>query len=217
MDLQGLYQRRFTPDIDFRNKMWGVLCEKYFQRYISTNDVILEIGAGYCEFINNIHGKIKIAVDINPDIKKFANNSVKVILSQSDHIDGIANDSIDIVFISNFLEHLERKAILGTIQEAYRILRTDGKIIILQPNIRYTYRDYWMFFDHITPIDDRALVEILEINQFKIIEKVIKFLPFTTKSNFPRSIFLIRLYLTMRIVWPLFGKQSLIIAAKPLA
>lgn len=32
-----------------------------------------------------------------------------------------------------------------------------GRLLILQPNVRYCGRDYWQFFDHITPVDDRAV------------------------------------------------------------
>lgn len=215
MNLQEMYQHRFSPDENFRKKMWETLCQHYFQGYVSDRDVILEIGAGYCEFINNIRGKRKIAVDINPDIQHYANDDVEAIISRSTNISTIENSSIDIVFISNFFEHLERKDIQDTIREAYRILRSEGKLIILQPNIRFTYRDYWMFFDHITPIDDRALIEALEINHFKVIKIITRFLPFTTKSHFPRSITLIRLYLALKFIWPLFGKQSLLVVTKP--
>ena len=92
-------------------------------------------------------------------------------------------------------------------------------MIILQPNIRYCYKDYWMFFDHITPLDDRALVEILELTKFKMINVIPQFLPYSTKSALPKSLFLIRLYLKLPILWRLFGKQALIICEKtdPLA
>ena len=44
--------------------------------------------------------------------------------------------------------------------------------MVLQPNIRFCAKDYWMFFDHVTPIDDRAFVEGLEINGFEILEVI---------------------------------------------
>lgn len=214
MSIQRIYERRFIPDIKFRDQMWKILCKDYFQQYISDKDIVLEVGAGFCEFINNINCGKKFAVDVNPDIEKYASDDVEVIISQSNNINAIYSNSIDVVFISNFFEHLKRRVIVDTVLEIFRILKVGGKLIILQPNIRFAYRDYWMFFDHITPIDDRALVELLEINNFKIIKNVTKFLPYTTKSRLPRSIILVRLYLTMKFLWSIFGKQSLIIAEK---
>lgn len=86
--------------------------------------------------------------------------------------------------------------------------------MILQPNIRFCFRDYWMFFDHITPLDDRNLSEVLEINGFKVKECKPKFLPYTTKGKLPKSIFLLKLYLKLPFVWKIFGKQAFIYAIK---
>src|SRR5690348_5702241 len=52
--LENIYKRRFGPDVEFRQRMWRVLCKSYFQRYVSASATVLEVGAGYCEFINNI-------------------------------------------------------------------------------------------------------------------------------------------------------------------
>jgi hypothetical protein len=87
--------------------------------------------------------------------------------------------------------------------------------MVLQPNIRFCARDYWMFFDHVTPIDDRAFVEGLEIQGFEILEVIERFLPYTTKSRLPKTLFLIKLYLRLRPAWHLLGKQSFILCRKP--
>ena len=91
-------------------------------------------------------------------------------------------------------------------------MRAGGKIILLQPNIRYCYKDYWMFFDHVTPLDDRSLCEVLEINGFNIVKCIPRFLPYTTKNNFPKNKFLIWLYLKFPIFWKILGGQKYIYA-----
>jgi len=192
-DLEKIYKRRFGKDVDFRKKMYKLLCNVFFQQYIPKNAVVLDVAAGYCEFINNIKANKKIALDLNPDVKKFADNNVEVILSSSTNMKQVKDESIDVAFTSNFFEHLDKKDILKTINELHRVLKKDGKLLILQPNIRYCYKDYWMFFDHITPLDDRSLSEALEINGFKVIECKPKFLPYTTKSKLPKSIFLLKI------------------------
>ena len=104
--------------------------------------------------------------------------------------------------------------IIKTLKEIYRVLKRNGRLLILQPNIRYCFRDYWMFFDHITPLDDRSLSEALEISGFRIIKCIPKFLPYTVKSRFPKSSFLIKIYLKVPIFQKLFGKQAFIYALK---
>jgi len=215
MEEQRIYARRFNPDLKFRNEMWKILCRDFFQKYIDPESRILEIGAGYCEFINQIHAVEKIALELNPDVRSYAAADVRIIQERSSRMNAVGDHSVEVVFASNFFEHLSREEILATFREVYRVLVPGGKFMVLQPNIRFCGKDYWMFFDHLTPIDDRAFVEALEICSFEMQELITRFLPFTTKSRLPRSPFLLRLYLRLRMVWPLFGQQSFILSRKP--
>jgi SAM-dependent methyltransferase len=215
MDVHNIYARRFTPDLQFRDEMWKILCRDFFQRYIPNNSRVLEIGAGYCEFINNIDATYKTAVDINPDLKTRAAPGITVALNSTSKMSSVPDNSQDVVFASNFFEHLTRDEIAATFQEVFRVLAPGGKFMVLQPNIRFCAKDYWMFFDHVTPIDDRAFVEGLEINGFEILEVIDRFLPYTTKSRLPKALFLIRLYLRIRLAWQFFGQQSFILSYKP--
>jgi SAM-dependent methyltransferase len=215
MDVKSIYARRFTPDLEFRDAMWKILCRDFFQHYVVGSRHVLEIGAGYCEFINNIQAEHKTAVDINPDIKNHAASEVNIVLNSTDLMSDIYDNSVDLVFASNLFEHLTRDEITATFREVYRVLAPGGRFMVLQPNIRFCAKDYWMFFDHITPIDDRAFVEALEINGFEMLELIDRFLPYTTKSRLPKSLFLIQLYLRIRIAWRFFGQQSFILSKKP--
>jgi ubiquinone/menaquinone biosynthesis C-methylase UbiE len=215
MDVQSIYARRFSPDLEFRVKMWQILCSDFFQKRVDRNSRVLEIGAGYCEFINNIQSASKVAVDLNPDIKSYARPDVELVISSTSHMPAVPDHSVNIVFASNFFEHLTRDEIVATFREVYRVLTPGGQFMVLQPNIRFCAKDYWMFFDHITPIDDRAFVEGLEINGFVVVQVIDRFLPFTTKSRLPKSLFLIRLYLRLPFAWRIFGQQSFILSRKP--
>jgi SAM-dependent methyltransferase len=214
MNVKSIYERRFIADLPFRRELWRILCRSFFQKYVSPDHVVLEIGAGYCEFVNHIRASRKIAVDINPDVKDYADSDVEVLVGRASEMHGVAGDSVDVTFASNLFEHLERKEILETLREVRRVLKPNGLFMILQPNIRFCAKDYWMFFDHITPIDDRALVEALEISGFRIAKLIPRFLPFTTKSRFPKSPFLVRAYLWVRPIWALLGQQSFVIGTK---
>ena len=211
-DLAGMYDRRFAGEAQFRVAMWQVLCRKFFQRYVDRNATVLEVGAGHCEFINNIEAAKKIAVDLSNDTPHYANADVTVIQSASTDLSAIAAHSADVAFASNFFEHISKPDILTTMRELRRVLRPDGKLLILQPNIRYCARDYWMFFDHITPLDDSSMVEALELCGFEAVEVIRRFLPFTTKSALPKSLALLRVYLAVPLLWRFFGAQSFVVA-----
>jgi len=134
---QKIYHRRLGGDTEFRNRLYQVLCSDFFQKYISEDATVLEVGAGYCEFINSIKTRKKIALDLNPDVKKFAEGDVEVVIASSANMEQIKNKSVDVVFANNFFEHLSREYIIETITEVYRVLNGGGKFLILQPNIRF--------------------------------------------------------------------------------
>src|SRR4030095_12408480 len=214
IDLEKAYERRFSGDESFRKQMYQVLCRDFFQRYVPADSTVLDVAAGYCEFINNISAKKNIALDLNPAVAARADKDVAFVNAPSTEMKGIKDGSVDVAFVSNFFEHISKEDIMKTLSEIRRVLRKDGRLLVLQPNIRYCAKDYWMFFDHITPIDDRSLCEALELSGFSIKECRPRFLPFTTKGRLPKSIFLLRVYLALPALHLLFGSQAFVVAEK---
>lgn len=217
MDVANLYHNRFdNKEILIKNHIWKILCSNFFNKYINFNDVILDLGSGYCEFINNIGAQKKIAVDINNDTKHFANKDVEVFIFDFVNTKFFKSNTFDVVFISNFFEHLKDKIeILRVLQNVREILKTNGILLILQPNIKYLTKEYWDFFDHNIALSDKSMCEALKLAGFNIKLAIPKFLPYTFKSKLPKSDFLLKLYLNLPFLWQIFGKQMFIIAQKP--
>lgn len=212
-EITRLYRLRFNNELVNRNAIWQVLCHDFFQRYIKRSNTVFDLGSGFCEFINNIDAKSKVAIDINPETKKYAAKNVKVIIASSTNLPKLLTNKADIVFVSNFFEHLPTKEELArTLLEIKRVLKNKGKIIILMPNIRYVGAAYWDFLDHQLPLSEKSMIEALELNGFEILEKKVRFLPYSTKSNLPNAPIFVWLYLKLAFLHPIFGKQSLIVA-----
>ncbi|AZK86398.1 class I SAM-dependent methyltransferase [Xanthomonas oryzae] len=215
-DLDVLYQHRFPKEeLANKNRIWQVLCTQYFSRFVEPNETVVDIGAGYCEFINNIPAARKIAVDLNPDVRKFAADGIRVINESCIAVSSIPSASVDAVFMSNFLEHLPTKdLVLQTLRESARMLKPGGRVIILQPNIRFLYDEYWDYFDHHTALSDRSLVEGVLMAGLEPQVVIPKFLPYTTKSRLPQAAWLVALYLRIPLAWHILGKQALVVAYK---
>jgi SAM-dependent methyltransferase len=209
--LKGLYRNRFRGESEQRQEMWQVLCAHFFQRWVPEDAVVLDLAAGHCEFINNIRAGQRIAVDLNPDVTMHAAAGVQTHVLRSDDLAAIGGQSVDVVFISNFFEHISREAILATLVEVRRVLRPGGRLLVLQPNVRYCARDYWQFFDHITPVDDRALVEAFTATGFEVMLNIPRFLPYTTKSRLPSGPALVKLYLRVPLAWRVLGAQAFLV------
>jgi len=127
-EIKKLYKNRFNEkEIKQKNIIWKVLCDLFFQKYIKKDSTVLDIGAGYCEFINNIKCNKKYALDLNEDIFCFANRDVKVFIGKSTNLSFLADKSVDLVFMSNFLEHLKTKEeIKKSLTEIRRVLKIEG-------------------------------------------------------------------------------------------
>jgi SAM-dependent methyltransferase len=213
---EQVYRHRWdTEELNSVKKVWEVLTRNFFQKYIDENSCVLDIGCGFCYFLNSIKAKEKVGVDANPAVQTYAANDVSIIQTSDLTLRGLPSAHFDCIFISNFLEHLENgQQVIQLLQRSGELLKPGGKIIILQPNFRLVGKAYFDFIDHKTVLTDNSLEEALGIAGFNIYQKIIRFLPYTTKSRLPQSPLLVRLYLWLRPFWLILGKQSLFIAVK---
>lgn len=214
--LGDIYRQRFDDRAQReRESLWRVLCDHFLQRYVARDATVLDLAAGRCEFINHIHCGHKIAVDLNPDTETYANPDVRVVMAYSHDMVGVAADSVDVVFVSNFFEHLpDKQAFLDTLREIRRVLKPGGRLLVFQPNIRFLNGAYWDFIDHYLPLTDRTMVEALQLIDMRVEEVRPRFLPYTTRSRLPQWSWLVWLYLKLRPVHWIFGKQAFVVARK---
>jgi SAM-dependent methyltransferase len=215
-DLPALYRRRFG-DAERKRKdaLWKVLCADFLQRYVGPSSTVIDLGAGYGEFINNIRAAKKIAVDLNEDTADALDPDVTFALSAGARVPNVQDGAADVVFASNFFEHMLSKAeLMETLREIARLLHTGGRLLVLQPNIRFAYREYWDYFDHHVALSDRSLAEAVEMSGFRVTHVRPRFLPYTTKSKLPQHPALLRLYLRLPPLQWLFGKQMFLAAER---
>jgi ubiquinone/menaquinone biosynthesis C-methylase UbiE len=211
--LQQQYRKRFTKTEEYRNLLWITLCKYYFQKLIASDSTILDLGCGWGEFINNIDAKKKYAMDLNSDTHSKLNPDVNFIHQDCSHLWPVEENSIDVIFTSNFLEHLpDKAAIEQTLTQAKRSLKPGGKIILLGPNIKFLPGKYWDFWDHHVAISEKSIAEILTLKGFDVTTVYDRFLPFTMSDGNTPNIFLVKCYLNLPILWKMIGRQFLVIA-----
>lgn len=204
------YTSRFSFDKG-RNDVW-IEVSRYLQKYVNQDSTVLDLGAGYCSFINNIKAKEKHAIDLFDGFKQYADKDVKTFIGSCTNLKQFKKSCFDVVFSSNLFEHLTLEEAEKTLQEVIRVLKPKGRFIVIQPNFRYCYKTYFDDYTHKTIYTDNSLADLIKSNKFKIIRKEEKFLPFSLKSKLPKSKFLVRLYLNLPFR-PL-AKQMLIIGEK---
>jgi ubiquinone/menaquinone biosynthesis C-methylase UbiE len=208
--LDEVYGRRFD-DADARRKdaVWREICA-YLQQYVPDDGVVLDVACDRGDFIRNIRAGERWASDLR-DVSGHLGEGIRFVQE-----DGLAlprsvpKAYFDVVFMSNYLEHLPSgEHVVEQLGVAGEVLKTGGRLIVLQPNIRLTRGAYWDFIDHKVALTDRSLVEAAELAGFRTEHLVRRFLPYTTKGRLPASATAARLYLSFRPAWRLLGKQTL--------
>ena len=214
--LQRIYSARFSGNAEYRTKVWKVLVT-YFSRWFPGADAMLDLGAGYCEFINNVPARIRYAMDLNPDVHQLASRDVIVLQQDCAKPWPLPEGALDVVFTSNFLEHLpDKSAVTAVLSHAYRSLKPGGRFVAVGPNIKHVPGAYWDFFDHYIPLTELSLAEALSHCDFEIEARIGRFLPFTmAHGRYRHPLWMLRLYLVLPFVWRIFGKQFLVVGRKP--
>jgi SAM-dependent methyltransferase len=216
-ELSELYKIRFAQhELPRKNAIWQVICQEFLQRFIKKSDTVVDVACGYGEFLNNISANKKIAVDLNADAKEFLNADIEFHQCKATDLGSVVAGKADIVFTSNFLEHLPNKGTLDVFLDQVMIaLKPGGKYLILGPNLRYLPGQYWDFYDHHLGLTHLSLSEALQLKGFNIESCIDRFLPFTTQGALPTHPYLVWAYFKIPLVWKLLGKQFFVVAQKP--
>jgi SAM-dependent methyltransferase len=215
--LARLYQARFAPaEVAAKERVWAILCKDFFSRFVKPGDRVLDVAAGYCEFINNIECGEKYAYDANPDTARFAARGVKLVAGDCRDMSALPAAAFDVAFVSNFFEHLASKHDVDVVlQQIFQRLRPGGLLLVLQPNLRYVGVKYWDFFDHTVPLTEHSMTEGLVKNGYRIKLMIPRWLPYSFKSKLPTAGWMVRLYLRLPLAWWLLGKQMFVVAERP--
>lgn len=206
----GYHQTRFSH-VPGREQVWRVIC-RYLERYLPPRAAILDLGAGYCSFINQVRAAEKHALDVFPGFVAHAAPDVRTHVGPCWDLRAFSDGQLDVVFSSNLLEHLSRTEAHDTLSEVRRVLKPGGRFVIIQPNFRYCAREYFDDYTHQFVFSHVSLADLLASEGFRVDVVVPRFMPLTLKSRLPHWPWAVALYLRLP-VRPL-AKQMLLVATR---
>lgn len=215
-DLENIYSRRFDEeDTRRKDQIWREI-GRYLQRFIPTGGRVLDLACDKGYLIRHVEAGERWASDIR-DVSPHLGAGIEFVQSSGLELGArMPTEYFDVVFTSNYLEHLhDSHAVVRQLEVAAALLRRGGRMVILQPNIRHVGAAYWDFIDHHVALTERSLQEAAEIAGFRTDLVVTRFLPYTTKQRLPQSALLVKAYLAFPPAWRLFGKQTLYVGVKP--
>jgi SAM-dependent methyltransferase len=212
----SLYDLRFVEgERSAKDAIWREIGRFLQRRYIDPDGRVMDVASDLGYFIRNIRAAERWASDLR-DTSASMPPDVRFV--QSDGLalaDAAPNDYFDVVFMSNYLEHLDSaESVIEQLRVAYRLLRPGGHVIVLQPNIKLVGDAYWDFIDHRVPLTDESLQEAAAFAGFSHRQLIRRFLPYSTKSGLPSHPLLVRGYLAFPPAWWLLGKQTLYVGER---
>jgi cyclopropane fatty-acyl-phospholipid synthase-like methyltransferase len=185
----------------------------YLSNYLQKAETILDVGCGQGDFISQVEGTTLIALDIDPEAENYLSENIRFISGGIERLADLDSNSIDVIWASNFLEHLEMEGVLDFLKEAKRLIRVSpdsGYLILMQPNFRYAYRTYFDDFTHKTIFTDKSLVSVMKLTGFEVQFCEKRFLPYSLDSKKAKFSFLVGFYLKSKV--RIFSGQMLIVA-----
>lgn len=193
--MPSYHAAHLTPD-GARTVVWQVIAG-HLAKWIPAHASVLELGAGYCDWINHVQAARRVASDVWPDVARHAAPGVEArVLDAGTDVADLPDASFDVVLASNLLEHFEPDVTAALVREVCRVLTTGGRFLIVQPNFRYAYRSYFDDYTHRSIFTDVSLPALLRASGFRIEHVDPRFVPYSMQGSAitPRA-WMVRLYL----------------------
>jgi len=211
-----VYDLRFGErERSAKEAVWREIGRFLQRRYIPAASKVMDVATDTGYFIRNINAAERWATDLR-DTSASMPDGVRFLQADGLALAEVApTDYFDIVFMSNYLEHLDSaESVIEQLRVAHRLLRVGGHVIVLQPNIKLVGNAYWDFIDHRVPLTEESLVEAATFAGFETSEVIGRFLPYSVKGRLPAHRLLVRAYLGFPPAWRLFGKQTLYVGRR---
>jgi len=190
------YHTAHLPEDPARAIVWRVVAE-HLSGWVPPAARVLEIGAGYCAWINNVVAARRVAVDIWPEVVQHAPKDVEaLVLDASRDLPTLGDAAFDVVLASNILEHFDPGVAASVVDDVGGLLEPGGRFIIIQPNFRYASKHYFDDYTHRSVFTDVSLPNLLRAHGFGIDRVDPRFLPYSMRgTKLPIRPWTVRAYL----------------------
>lgn len=127
-------------------------------------------GAWYFDWFEQCVGPVEVHYGVEAFEPKPLDlpNYVRWVTDTADHLDGLANGSVDMVYAGQTTEHLWADEFVGFVLEAHRVLAPEGWLVIDSPNRRITEHLHWSHGGHTVELTVDEIQEILNAAGFAV-------------------------------------------------
>ena len=169
-----------NPNLKYDNKLIKYIISNYF----NCNGKLLDVGCG-----NGKHMDIfkKYNIDVyGLDSREQNNKRIKICNVETDKFP-YEDNTFDFIYSKSLFEHILRAD--NCISECYRVLKPNGKIIIMIPEWKSQMKHYWDDYTHLHAWTKKSLKDMMMINGFNNVNCEIFYqLPFVWNSDIAKIV-----------------------------
>lgn len=193
--------------------VWRLVAADIQRRLPEPAARVLDLGAGYGDFVNGVGAQEKWAVDQWQGFTKHLVPGVRGVVSDIRALPAeVPQKHFDLCFMSNVMEHFTVEDGEKILQGVERSLRPGGYLVLLQPNFTYCSKHYFDDYTHKTIYTAEGMGNFLRDHGYDLVSVYPRYLPFSFKSRLPRPLWAVWFYL--RSPFKPMAAQMLLIAKR---
>ena len=131
--------------------------ELFYDTNINSGSKVIDLGYGDGSFLKSLERNKVECKGYDYDTINFENDKIPE-----------ASNTIDFITSNSVIEHLNDCTNL--LQEAHRILKPGGKLILITPNFFFDYKNFYDDPTHVNPFTIEKLETLLDMSGFKNIK-----------------------------------------------
>jgi ubiquinone/menaquinone biosynthesis C-methylase UbiE len=162
--LDEIYSYKARPLTDYPMRLVGFLIEKY---NIKVNSDILDLGCGRGDFLNAFSAHKMNAYGCDYEVCNRENWWIEQCDITTEKLPYMDN-TFDVVFSKSVIEHLHSPD--NMMKEISRVLRPNGRVIIMTPDWHSCMNLFFDDYTHKTPYTTQGIEDLLKIYNFNTVE-----------------------------------------------
>lgn len=161
---QDLIPKYFKSEIEDSKRIFQTfkrLFDLLNLKHFDSNIKLLDLGSASGSFV-------KICKDNNIDAEGIDGSKQKINF-ENDKLD-FEDETFDVITLISVIEHVQEPS--NVLREIFRVLKKRGTVVIVTPNFKYSYKNFYDDPTHLRPYTNKSINKLMQLYGFKNLKTV---------------------------------------------